>query len=54
MTEISSIDRKLFTPAAGVELALSGVNELQELAKSLASDDRLDFGTQSAISEALT
>lgn len=52
-SEIGSIDRKLFTPASGVELALAGATELQDLAKSLSGDDKVDEGTRTAIDEAL-
>ncbi|HYN35683.1 MAG TPA: P-loop NTPase fold protein, partial [Actinomycetota bacterium] len=52
-SEIGSIDRKLFTPAAGVELALAGAIELQDLARSLSADDKVDAGTRTAVDEAL-
>lgn len=52
-SEIGSIDRKLFTPASGVELALAGATELQDLARSLSGDDNVDEGTRTAIDEAL-
>lgn len=51
--QIDTIDRKLFTPAAGVELAMSTEAELQDVARSLSTDDRVEEDTRTAIIEAL-
>jgi hypothetical protein len=52
-TWLSEVDHGLITPAIGVSMALSEVEEITSLGRALAEDDRVSEGARTALKEAL-
>lgn len=50
---LSEVDRTLISPAIGVSLALSEVDDLIAVARELEADERVSDGARSAVREAL-
>lgn len=50
---VGSLDRRHFTPAIAVTIARSSVPELEEVARGLAVDPRVEPGTKAALEEVL-